>query len=190
MKPTYGRISRHGLVAFASSMDQAGVVTRDVRDCALVLNHICGHDRRDSMSANVAVPDFRAGLGEGIKGFKIGIPSEYFGEGTDQGIKERVKEAVKALEGLGAICDEVSLPHTGYALSAYYIISSAEASSNLARYDGIRYGYKAEDYTDLEELFVKSRSQGFGEEVKRRVIMGTYFLTSGKLDAYFKRPRS
>ncbi|MGI6697563.1 MAG: Asp-tRNA(Asn)/Glu-tRNA(Gln) amidotransferase subunit GatA [Clostridia bacterium] len=187
MKPTYGRISRHGLVAFASSMDQAGVVTRDVRDCALVLNHICGHDRRDSMSANVAVPDFRAGLGEGIKGFKIGIPSEYFGEGTDQGIKERVKEAVKALEGLGAICDEVSLPHTGYALSAYYIISSAEASSNLARYDGIRYGYKAEDYTDLEELFVKSRSQGFGEEVKRRVIMGTYFLTSGKLDAYFKK---
>ena len=142
---------------------------------------------RDSMSANVAVPDFRAGLGEGIKGFKIGIPSEYFGEGTDQGIKERVKEAVKALEGLGAICDEVSLPHTGYALSAYYIISSAEASSNLARYDGIRYGYKAEDYTDLEELFVKSRSQGFGEEVKRRVIMGTYFLTSGKLDAYFKK---
>ena len=175
MKPTYGRVSRHGLVAFASSMDQAGVVTRDVRDCALVLNHICGYNRRDSMSANVAVPDFRAGLGEGIKGFKVGIPSEYFEGGTEQGIKERVQEAVKVLEGLGAVCDEVSLPHTEYALSAYYIISSAEAGSNLGRYDGIRYGYNAKDYTDLEELFVKSRSQGFGEEVKRRVIIGTYF---------------
>jgi aspartyl-tRNA(Asn)/glutamyl-tRNA(Gln) amidotransferase subunit A len=187
MKPTYGRVSRYGVVAFASSLDQVGPITRDVRDCALVLNHICGHDRRDSTSMNVAVPDFQQGLEEGIKGMRIGIPSEYFGEGIEQGVRDRVTDAIGVLEDLGAECEEVSLPHTPYALSVYYIISSAEASSNMGRYDGIRYGYRAKDYSDLNDMFVKTRSQGFGEEVKQRIIMGTYFLTSGKYDVYFKK---
>jgi len=187
MKPTYGRVSRYGIVAFASSLDQAGPITRDVRDCAFVLNHICGYDRRDSTSADVDVPDFEAGLGKGIKGMRIGIPSEYFGEGIQPGVRDRVTEAIGVLEGLGAVCDEVSLPHTDYALSAYYIISSAEASSNLARYDGIRYGYRAEGCQDLDELYIKTRSEGFGEEVKRRIMLGTYALSSGYYDAYYKK---
>lgn len=187
MKPTYGRVSRYGLVAFASSLDQIGPITRDVRDCALVLNHICGHDRRDSTSVDVEVPDFEKGLEQGIKGMRIGIPSEYFGEGIDRGVKERVEGAIKVLENLGAVCDEVSLPHTEYALPAYYIISSAEASSNLARYDGIRYGRRAEGYSDIIDLFVKTRSEGFGREVKRRIMLGTYALSSGYYDAYYKK---
>jgi aspartyl-tRNA(Asn)/glutamyl-tRNA(Gln) amidotransferase subunit A len=187
MKPTYGRVSRYGLVAFASSLDQIGPITRDVRDCALVLNHICGHDRRDSTSVDVEVPDFEKGLEQGIKGMRIGIPSEYFGEGIDRGVKERVQEAIKVLENLGAVCDEVSLPHTEYALPAYYIISSAEASSNLARYDGIRYGRRAEGYSDLVDMFVRTRSDGFGREVKRRIMLGTYALSSGYYDAYYKK---
>jgi aspartyl-tRNA(Asn)/glutamyl-tRNA(Gln) amidotransferase subunit A len=187
MKPTYGRVSRYGLVAFASSLDQIGPITRDVRDCALVLSHICGYDRRDSTSADVEVPDFEKGLEQGIKGMRIGIPSEYFGEGIEQGVKERVEEAIKTLESLGAVCEEVSLPHTEYALPAYYIISSAEASSNLARYDGIRYGRRAEDYSDITDMFVRTRSEGFGQEVKRRIMLGTYALSSGYYDAYYKK---
>ena len=187
MKPTYGRVSRYGLVAFASSLDQIGPITRDVRDCALVLSHVCGYDRRDSTSVDVEVPDFEKGLEEGIKGMRIGIPSEYFGEGIDRGVKERVQEAIKVLEDLGAVCEEVSLPHTEYALPAYYIISSAEASSNLARYDGIRYGRRAEGYSDIIDLFVKTRSEGFGREVKRRIMLGTYALSSGYYDAYYKK---
>ncbi len=187
MKPTYGRVSRYGLVAFASSLDQIGPFTRDVRDCALVLNHICGYDRYDSTSADVEVPDFMSGLERGIKGMRVGIPSEYFGKGIEEGVRERVTDAIGVLEGMGAVCDEVSLPHTDYALSAYYIISSAEASSNLARYDGIRYGYRAQDYSDLVDMFVKTRSEGFGEEVKRRIMLGTYALSSGYYDAYYKK---
>ena len=187
MKPTYGRVSRYGIVAFASSLDQVGPITRDVRDCAFVLNQICGYDRRDSTSADVEVPDFETGLEKGIKGMRIGIPSEYFGGGIQPGVRDRVTEAIGVLEGLGAVCDEVSLPHTDYALSAYYIISSAEASSNLARYDGIRYGYRAEGCRDLDDLFIKTRSEGFGEEVKRRIMLGTYALSSGYYDAYYKK---
>lgn len=187
MKPTYGRVSRYGLVAFASSMDQIGTITRDVRDCALVLSHICGYDRRDSTSVEMEAPSFEDGLEGGIKGLRIGVPSEYFDGQLEPEVKERVTQAIKELEGLGAECREVSLPHTKYALSTYYIISSAEVSSNMARYDGIRYGYRADDFKDLEELFVKSRSQGLGEEVKKRIIMGTYFLSSGKYDVYYKK---
>ncbi|MFA6669484.1 MAG: Asp-tRNA(Asn)/Glu-tRNA(Gln) amidotransferase subunit GatA [Bacillota bacterium] len=187
MKPTYGRVSRYGVVAYASSLDQVGPITRDVKDCALVLNHICGHDRRDSTSMVVAAPDFQAGLEEGIRGMRIGIPSEYFGKGIEQGVRDRVTEAIGVLEDLGAECEEVSLPHTIYALSAYYIISSAEASSNMARYDGIRYGYRAKDYSDLLDMYIKTRSEGFGAEVKRRIMLGTYALSSGNYDAYYKK---
>ncbi|KRQ87535.1 Glutamyl-tRNA(Gln) amidotransferase subunit A [Caloramator mitchellensis] len=186
-KPTYGRVSRYGLVAFASSLDQIGPFTRDVEDCALVLNTICGKDNLDSTSANVDVEDFTTYLNKDIKGIRVGLPKEYFGEGIDEGVKREVEKAVEALKLLGAEVKEISLPMSKYSLPVYYILSSSEASSNLARFDGIRYGYRADEFEDLVDLYVKSRSIGFGSEVKRRIMLGTYALSSGYYDAYYKK---
>ncbi|MGE5613510.1 MAG: Asp-tRNA(Asn)/Glu-tRNA(Gln) amidotransferase subunit GatA [Bacillota bacterium] len=187
MKPTYGLVSRYGLVAFASSFDQIGPIARDVTDCALVLNAIAGYDRLDSTSARVDIPDYTAALGDGIKGMRIGIPQEYTGQGIDEDVKKAVLDAIETFADLGAICEECRLPLTEYAIPAYYIISSSEASSNLARYDGIRYGYRPENCGDLYELYIRSRSEGFGTEVKRRIMLGTYALSSGYYDAYYKK---
>ncbi|MCK8826991.1 Asp-tRNA(Asn)/Glu-tRNA(Gln) amidotransferase subunit GatA [Natroniella acetigena] len=187
MKPTYGLVSRFGLVAFASSLDQIGPFTRDIKDCALALNYIAGHDQYDSTSADVEVPDYTASLKEDVKGMKIGVPVEYFGDGIDQEVKEAVWNAIHKLEELGAEYEEVSLPHTDYALSAYYLIAPAEASSNLARYDGVRYGYRNEEANGLVEMYKKTRQDGFGDEVKRRIMLGTYALSSGYYDAYYKK---
>jgi aspartyl-tRNA(Asn)/glutamyl-tRNA(Gln) amidotransferase subunit A len=187
MKPTYGAVSRFGLVAFASSLDQIGPLTKDVTDCALVLNAITGHDPMDSTSANVEYPDYTKSLINGIKGMKIGIPKEYIGEGINSEVKKAILNAVETLKLLGAECEEFSLPITEYAIPAYYLISSAEASSNLARYDGIKYGYRAEKFADLLDLYKQTRSEGFGAEVKRRIMLGTYALSSGYYDAYYKK---
>ena len=186
MKPTYGRVSRYGLVAYASSLDQIGPITKDVRDSALMLNAIAGHDPRDSTSAPVSVPDFTAVLGREIKGLKIGIPKEYFIEGIDPEVSEAVRNAIRTLESLGAIPVEVSLPHTGYAVATYYVLATSEASSNLARYDGVKYGFRAEG-RDLMDMYMKTRAQGFGAEVKRRIMLGTYALSSGYYEAYYKK---
>jgi aspartyl-tRNA(Asn)/glutamyl-tRNA(Gln) amidotransferase subunit A len=180
-------VSRYGLVAFASSFDQIGPITRDVEDCALVMNCIAGHDPKDSTSVNVPKQDYKDALIDDVKGFKIGLPKEYFGEGIDSGIKKIVLDQVKVLEDLGAHVEEISLPYSPYALPVYYIAASAEASSNLGRYDGVRYGYRAENYDDLIDLYVKTRSQGFGAEVKRRIMLGTYALSSGYYDAYYMK---
>ena len=185
MKPTYGRVSRYGLVAFASSLDQIGPITKDVTDCALVMNAICGHDAMDSTSADVPVPDFTRSLINDVKGMKLGIPKEYFIEGMDAEVEKSVRDAASLLESLGAETVEVSLPHTEYAVATYYIIAPAEASANLARYDGVRYGFRAEGASDLFDMYKKSRSQGFGNEVKRRIMLGTYALSSGYYDAYY-----
>ncbi len=185
MKPTYGRVSRFGLVAFASSLDQIGTITKDVTDCALVMNVICGHDLMDSTSADVPVPDFTQSLINDVKGLKLGIPKEYFIEGVDPEVEQSVRDAIGLLESLGAEAVEVSLPHTEYSIATYYIIAPAEASANLARYDGVRYGFRTEDAQDLLDMYKKSRSQGFGEEVKRRIMLGTYALSSGYYDAYY-----
>ncbi len=187
MKPTYGAVSRFGLVAFASSLDQIGPLTRDVTDCALVLNAITGHDPMDSTSAPVQHPDYTKALINDVKGMKIGIPKEYIGEGINGEVKKAVLEAAEVFRKLGAVCEECSLPITEYAIPAYYLVSSAEASSNLARYDGIKYGYRAEKYTDLMDLYKQTRSEGFGPEVKRRIMLGTYALSSGYYDAYYKK---
>lgn len=187
MKPTYGAVSRYGLVAFASSLDQIGPITRDVTDCALVLNAITGQDRLDSTSAPVKHPDYAKALVNDVKGMKIGVPREYTAEGIDAEVKDAVLDAARTYEKLGAVCEECSLPITEYAIPAYYIISSAEASSNLARYDGIKYGYRAETYADLLDLYKQTRSEGFGQEVKRRIMLGTYALSSGYYDAYYKK---
>lgn len=185
LKPTYGLVSRFGLVAFASSLDQIGPVTRTVEDSAYVLQAIAGHDDRDSTSANVDVPDYASALTGDIKGLRIAVPKEYMGEGVDPQVKESVLAAIKQLEALGATWEEVSLPHTEYALAAYYLLSSSEASSNLARFDGVRYGVRAENPSNLLDLYLKSRSEGFGDEVKRRIMLGTYALSSGYYDAYY-----
>ncbi|HEX2939078.1 MAG TPA: Asp-tRNA(Asn)/Glu-tRNA(Gln) amidotransferase subunit GatA [Ruminiclostridium sp.] len=187
LKPTYGAVSRFGLLAFASSLDQIGPVTRTVEDNAIVLNAICGVDSRDSTSADYNHPDYTAGIDGGVKGMKIGIPSQYIGEGLDPVIKEAVLRAAKHFEELGAHCEEVSLPATDFAVPAYYLISSAEASSNLARYDGIKYGYAAQGCRNLGQLMDRSRGEGFGREVKRRIILGTYALSAGYYDAYYKK---
>lgn len=187
MKPTYGRVSRYGLVAFASSLDQIGPFTRDVEDCALVLNAICGKDRKDSTSADIAVPDFTKSLKNNIKGLKIGMPKEYFGDGIDEDVKKVLINSVETLKKLGAEIKEISLPLSQYALEVYYILASSEASSNLARFDGIKYGFRSKDYKDAVDIYVKSRSQGFGEEVKRRIMLGTYALSSGYYDAFYKK---
>ncbi len=187
LKPTYGRVSRYGLVAFASSLDQIGPITKDVTDAAILMNVIAGHDPRDSTSANLAVPDFTRSLGKDVKGLKIGIPKEYFIEGMDPDVDRAVREAVKTLEGLGAKVVDVSLPHTQYAVATYYILATSEASSNLARYDGVKYGFRAQGAKDLLDMYMKSRSQGFGPEVKRRIMLGTYALSAGYYDAYYKK---
>jgi aspartyl-tRNA(Asn)/glutamyl-tRNA(Gln) amidotransferase subunit A len=187
LKPTYGAVSRFGLVAFASSLDQIGPLAKDVTDCALAMNAIAGYDPLDSTSADMNYPDYTRSLVNDIKGIKIGIPKEYIGEGIHGEVKKAVLEAVETLRRLGAECEEFSLPITEYAIPAYYLISSAEASSNLARYDGIKYGYRAEKFTDLLDLYKQTRSEGFGAEVKRRIMLGTYALSSGYYDAYYKK---
>lgn len=187
LKPTYGLVSRYGLVAFASSLDQIGPLTKDVTDCAMVLNAIAGHDEMDSTSLNMQLPDFTKALSGDVKGLKIGLPKEYTGEGTNPDVKAVVLAAAKQYEALGAAVEECSLPMADYALSAYYIISSAEASSNLARFDGIKYGYRTTEFENLNELYCKTRAEGFGSEVKRRIMLGTYALSSGYYDAYYKK---
>jgi len=186
MKPTYGRVSRFGLVAFASSLDQAGPITRTVADAAVVLGVIAGYDPADSTSAPRPVPDYAAALGRGVKGLKLGVPKEFFIEGLDSEVEAAVKQAMAVLEGLGAELVPVSLPHTDYALAAYYIIAPAEASSNLARYDGVKYGMSVRhEGADLMDMYLDTRSTGFGDEVIRRVMLGTYALSAGYYDAYY-----
>jgi len=187
LKPTYGRVSRYGLVAFASSLDQIGPLTKDVTDCALMMNAIAGHDPLDSTSADVACPDFTRGLGRGVRGLRVGVPKEYFIAGMDQSVEDAVKTAIAALEREGAIPVDVSLPHTEYAVAVYYLLATAEASSNLARYDGVRYGHRAKAPANLIDLYVRSRAEGFGPEVKRRIMLGTYALSSGYYDAYYAK---
>lgn len=187
LKPTYGSVSRYGLVAFASSLDQIGPFARSVNDVAMLYSAICGHDKFDATTVNREYPEFN--INADVKGIKIGIPKEYFSDGVSADVKENVTKAIKLLEQNGAIIKEVSLPSTDYALSAYYIISSAEASSNLARFDGVKYGYRTENYTNLNEMYENTRSEGFGDEVKRRILLGTYVLSSGYYDAYYKRAK-
>src|SRR5436853_4867828 len=186
-KPSYGRVSRFGLVAFASSFDQIGPLTKTVRDSALLMNAIAGHDSRDSTSLNALVPDYTKNLGRDLKGIRVGLPKEYMIEGVDPVVKSAVMAAVKQLESLGAEIVEASLPHTDYAISVYYILATAEASANLARFDGVRYGHRAEKVSTLFEHYARTRAEGFGAEVKRRIILGTYVLSSGYYEAYYLR---
>jgi aspartyl-tRNA(Asn)/glutamyl-tRNA(Gln) amidotransferase subunit A len=185
MKPTYGRVSRYGLIAFASSLDQIGPMTRDVVDSALLLQSIAGHDPLDSTSSTRPVPDYLATLRKGVKGMRLGVPKEYFVTGMEPAVEQAINDAIRLLEQQGAAIEEVSLPHSDVALPAYYIIAPAEASSNLARYDGVRYGYQAEGAKNLIEEYMLTRQQGFGAEVKRRIMLGTYALSSGYYDAYY-----
>ncbi|WP_341279274.1 Asp-tRNA(Asn)/Glu-tRNA(Gln) amidotransferase subunit GatA [Paenibacillus sp. FSL H8-0537] len=185
LKPTYGLVSRFGLVAFASSLDQIGPLTKNVEDSAFVLQAIAGYDAKDSTSANVSIPDYSSALTGDVKGLRIAVPKEYLGEGVDPKVKEAVLNALKVYESLGATWEEVSLPHTEYAIAAYYLLASSEASSNLARFDGVRYGVRADNPANLIDLYRKSRSEGFGPEVKRRIMLGTYALSSGYYDAYY-----
>lgn len=187
MKPTYGLVSRYGLIAFASSLDQIGPITKDVRDCATVLSAICGKDEKDSTSLSVKTPDFLGALTGECKGMRIGLPKEYLSDAVDPAVRDAVLRAAKAYEDMGAEVVDCSLPMLDYALETYYLISSAEASSNLARYDGVRYGFRAEGCDDLDSLFLKTRSEGFGKEVKRRIMLGTFVLSSGYYDAYYKK---
>ena len=187
LKPTYGRVSRYGLVSFASSLDQIGPLTRNVEDSALLLNALCGFDENDSTSLNEPVPDFTASLGKDIKGLKIGLPREYFVAGNDPGVSALMEAAKKQFTDLGAELVEISLPCTEALVATYYVIACAEASSNLSRFDGVRYGVRSPESVDLNTLYVKSRSEGFGPEVKRRIILGTYVLSSGYYDAYYNR---
>jgi len=188
LKPTYGRVSRYGLIAFASSLDQIGPITKDVEDNALLANIISGYDPMDPTSANIPVPDYTRSLGNNIKGIKIGIPKEYFVKGMDPEVKNAVEEAITKLKDLGADHKEVSLPHTEYAVPVYYIIATAEASSNLARFDGVQYGFRAkEKIQNLIDMYKSTRGQGFGEEAKRRIILGTFALSHGYYDAYYLR---
>ena len=187
LKPTYGRVSRYGLVAFASSLDQVGPLTKDVTDCAQMMNVISGYDANDSTSVPQEAPDFRNALTEGLRGMKIGIPKEYFLEGLDPEVEKNVLKGIELLREAGAETIEVSLPHTDYCVAVYYLIAPAEASSNLARYDGVRYGLRDKTSDALVDMYRNSRSQGFGDEVKRRIIIGTYALSSGYYDAYYKK---
>lgn len=187
LKPTYGLVSRSGLVAFASSLDQIGPMTKDVEDSALLLNIIAGHDENDSTSVKREKIDYTKNLKNSIQGMKIGVPKEFFGEGINQEVKKALENSIEEYKKLGAIVEECSLDVSEASLAAYYIIACAEASSNLGRFDGIRYGYRAKEYKNLKELFVKSRTEGFGKEVKRRIILGTYVLSSGYYDAFYKK---
>jgi len=185
LKPTYGRVSRYGLIAFASSLDQIGPITKDVEDAAILLKAISGHDSMDSTSADINVSDYISGIKKGIKGLKIGIPKEYFIEGMDNEVKGSIEAAIKKLEGLGAVCEKTSLPHTEYAVSVYYLVATAEASSNLARFDGVQYGLRSENIKSIIDMYKKTRKEGFGDEAKRRIILGTFALSSGYYDAYY-----
>jgi aspartyl-tRNA(Asn)/glutamyl-tRNA(Gln) amidotransferase subunit A len=190
LKPSYGRVSRYGLIAFASSLDQIGPFARSTEDAATVLGAISGHDPKDSTSVRMDVPDYNRGIADLAKSgrrWKLGIPKEYFGEGLDPEVASAVQAAIEAYRKLGCEIREVSLPHTKYAVGAYYIIATAECSSNLARYDGVRYGHRSKDATDALDIYFKSRAEGFGAEVKRRIILGTYVLSSGYYDAYYLR---
>ncbi|HPA17038.1 MAG TPA: Asp-tRNA(Asn)/Glu-tRNA(Gln) amidotransferase subunit GatA [Verrucomicrobiae bacterium] len=187
LKPTYGRVSRYGLVAFASSLDQIGPLTRTVEDAAIVLGAISGHDPADCTSVDTGVPDFAASLGGGVRGLRFGVPKEYFIPGMDPAVERAVRAAIDHLAHEGAEIVEISLPHTEHAIASYYIIAPAEASSNLARFDGVRYGHRAKDATDVIDCYAKTRQQGFGKEVKRRILLGTYVLSSGYYDAYYLR---
>jgi aspartyl-tRNA(Asn)/glutamyl-tRNA(Gln) amidotransferase subunit A len=187
MKPTYGRVSRYGLIAFASSLDQIGPITKDVRDNALLLNVLAGHDPKDSTSAEVPVPDYLSFLNQDIKGLRIGVPKEYFAEGLKKDVEVSVRAAIEKFKSLGATVTEVSLPHTKYAVSVYYIVAPSEASSNLARFDGVRFGHRDKRTGNLSEMYERSRGEGFGAEAKRRIILGTYSLSSGYYDAYYLR---
>jgi aspartyl-tRNA(Asn)/glutamyl-tRNA(Gln) amidotransferase subunit A len=187
LKPSYGRVSRYGLVAFASSLDQIGPLTQTVEDTALILQAIAGFDPADSTSLDVPVPDYLSELNAGVRGLKLGVPKEYFGEGIDPGVRKNVEAAIQQLAAQGAEIVEISLPHTQHAVATYYVIAPAEASSNLARFDGIRYGHRAANPADILDLYKKSREEGFGPEVKRRIILGTYVLSSGYHDAYYGR---
>ena len=187
LKPTYGLVSRYGLVAFASSLDQIGPITKDVKDSAALLTIIAGHDEKDTTSMNISKKDYVKALKNDVTGLKIGVPKEFFGEGINEEVKQAIENAIKVYKAKGAIVEETSLDVANYALATYYIIACAEASSNLGRFDGIRYGYRTNNYTNLNELYVNSRSEGFGSEVKRRIILGTYVLSSGYYDAYYKK---
>lgn len=187
LKPTYGRVSRFGLIAFASSLDQIGPFTKDVEDCAIMMNILAGYDSRESTSVKMEVPDYRQYVGRDIKGWKIGIPKEYFIEGIDPEVKAAIQSAIKVIEKSGGQCVDITLPHTDYCVAVYYIIAPAEASSNLARYDGVKYGFRASDPRDLLDMYKKTRMQGFGNEVKRRIMIGTYALSAGYYDAYYKK---
>ena len=185
LKPTYGRVSRYGVIAYASSLDQVGPVTRDVTDCAIMLGAVAGYDPKDSTSVNLPVPDYMRALVNDVKGLKIGLPREYFIEGLDPEVKQAMDEAIATYKGLGAEFVEISLPHTDYAVATYYLIATAEASSNLARYDGVRFGYRNSEARGLIDMYMLSRDEGFGAEVKRRIMLGTYALSSGYYDAYY-----
>ncbi|MFO7830823.1 MAG: Asp-tRNA(Asn)/Glu-tRNA(Gln) amidotransferase subunit GatA [Desulfuromonadaceae bacterium] len=185
LKPTYGRVSRYGVIAFASSLDQVGPLARNVRDCSIMLQAVAGYDPADSTSVDTPVPDYSANLEDGVKGLKIGLPQEYFVSGLDPEVKQAVEQAVERYRELGAEIVEVSLPHTRYAVSCYYLIATAEASSNLARYDGVRFGERVDPGKGLIDMYTATRSQGFGDEVKRRIMLGTYALSSGYYDAYY-----
>jgi aspartyl-tRNA(Asn)/glutamyl-tRNA(Gln) amidotransferase subunit A len=185
LKPTYGRVSRYGLVAFASSLDQIGPMAKDARDAAILLGAIAGHDPMDSTSADVPVPDYETALTGDLRGLRIGIPAEYFIDGMDREVEAAVHEAIKTLEGLGAVRVPVRLPHTEYAIATYYLVATAEASSNLGRYDGVKYGYRTPKSEHLIDMYMKTRREGFGPEVKRRIMLGTYALSAGYYDAYY-----
>ncbi|MBI4126461.1 MAG: Asp-tRNA(Asn)/Glu-tRNA(Gln) amidotransferase subunit GatA [Deltaproteobacteria bacterium] len=187
MKPTYGRISRYGVIAFASSLDQVGPMAKDVTDCALLLNTVAGRDHHDATSLDAPVPDFTSDFKKGVRGMRLGVPREYFTKGIDPDIEQAVRESIRAFETLGAQIEEISLPNTAYAVPAYYIIAPAEASSNLARYDGIRYGSRATGTSDLTDLYEQTRTQGFGPEVTLRIIIGTFVLSSGYYDDYYRK---
>jgi aspartyl-tRNA(Asn)/glutamyl-tRNA(Gln) amidotransferase subunit A len=187
LKPTYGRVSRLGMVAFASSLDQAGPMARSAEDCALLLNAMAGHDPLDSTSAPVASEDYTARLGEALQGLRVGLPREYFGDGLDGATGARIEAALGELERLGVTAVEVSLPHSQLAIPTYYVIAPAEASTNLARYDGVRYGYRCTEPADLHDLYTRTREEGFGDEVKRRILVGTYALSAGYYDAHYKK---
>lgn len=185
LKPTYGVVSRYGLVAFASSLDQIGPFTRTIEDAAYALDALCGHDKRDSTSIRMNYPDYTQGIKNGVKGMKIGLPKEYFGKGLDADVKAGLERSVKAYEDMGATVEETSLPTFDHALSVYYIISSAEATSNLSRYDGVKYGHRAKDFDGIVDMYIQTRNEGFGAEVKRRMMLGNYVLSSGYYDAYY-----
>jgi aspartyl-tRNA(Asn)/glutamyl-tRNA(Gln) amidotransferase subunit A len=185
--PTYGRVSRYGLIAFASSLDRVGPLTRNVRDAAIMLGVIAGYDPLDATSANVPVPDYVAALNQPVKGLRVGVPTEYFGEGLDQCVREAVESAIESLREAGCTVHPVSLPHTRYAVPTYYLVATAEASANLARFDGVRYGFRAKDAHTLNAMYRESRDIGFGAEVKRRIMLGTYALSAGYYDAYYKK---